>query len=441
MSNSNVKLLNDFIVYSIEPTSSEKSITELHHFIELRNSNEIHLKKDFDYENISQRIFDFNIVAYNHDQNEKVSRHSSRDSQNKMKKFEIDGEDFNAFYSTARVVLVINDLNDESPRFLLNKTDYSFDLYTDEVRSGKIIGQLFAYDPDREDRDSLVFEIEPTNKAASFFYLNKVKPIDKDDLMNLQAITIMTKRELTPTKYELSIKVSDKANHIEKCRVWINFKLRDPPLPTVQWFENDKKTSDNNMLVVRLKKSQLVSKENKKVLSLKAKIADSLSFDPNQLRYKQLDNGTFFKVNELNGDIFYTDDLVNDNGKTKSANVLVQPVYINANVQPQEFYYLPKMICVNFILNSESKNAVPKFIVPSNNHTVIDINFKNDNPNLTNSNEVLFKFTALNLDDLTINDNFEYKLLESSILKNYTIQDIYEDYDQNTEDKGKVFFF
>jgi hypothetical protein len=121
----------------------------------------------------------------------------------------------------------------------------------------------------------------------------------------------MTKRELTPTKYELSIRVSDKANHIEKCRVWINFKLRDPPLPAVQWFENDKKTSDN-MLVVQLKKSQLVSRENKKVLSLKAKIADSLSFDQNQLRYKQLDNWTLFKVNELNGDIFYTDDLVND---------------------------------------------------------------------------------------------------------------------------------
>ncbi len=71
----------------------------------------------------------------------------------------------------------------------MNKIDYSFDLYTDEVRSGKIIGQLFAYDPDREDRDSLVFEIDPTNKAASFFNL-KVKPIDRDDLMSLQAITI-----------------------------------------------------------------------------------------------------------------------------------------------------------------------------------------------------------------------------------------------------------
>lgn len=377
-------------------------------------------------------------MAYNHDQNNRGSRHSIH-SKKEIAKLEIDGEDFNAFYSTARIVLIINDLNDESPIFLLNQTDYSFDLYTDEVRRGTKVGQLFAFDLDGEDKGSLVFEQEFPNGGGSFFDVTEIKATDRGDLMGLQAVAITTNKELTPTKYEIFLKAVDKANHITKCRVFVSYKLRDPPIPVVEWLQDGENIVKNNLLVVRLTKNQILPKENKKVLSLKAKLGDSRIFNQNQLRYKQLDNGQFFKVNELNGDIFYTDNLINDNDKTKDINVLVQPIYVNEQIQPKQLYYLPQIVCVNFVLGNENKN-VPKFIVPSNNHTVIDFNLNDENGNFAKSNGDVFRFIALNVDGSISNDNFEYKLMESAILKNFTIQDFFEDDDQIVENHGIIIF-
>jgi hypothetical protein len=54
----------DLIVYSLEPNSVEQKQTLNEHF-ELRNSNEIFLKKEFDFER-GERVFNFSLVAYNH---------------------------------------------------------------------------------------------------------------------------------------------------------------------------------------------------------------------------------------------------------------------------------------------------------------------------------------------------------------------------------------
>jgi len=218
----------------------------------------------------------------------------------------------------------------------------------------------------------------------------------------------------------------------------VNFKLRDPPIPAVQWFQDGKNAIKNNLVIVRSTKSQILSNPNRKVLSLKAKL-DSPSFKQNQFRYKQLDKNPFFKVNELNGDLIYTDDLINGNGRTNDMNVLVQPVYINENVQPKQIYYLPQIVCVNFILQGENKNA-PKFIVPSNNHTMVIFNLNDGNGNFSKTNGEIFSFVALNEDDLIANDNFEYKLIDSSILKNTTDPDFFEDDDQITRSERMIFF-
>ena len=54
----------DLIVYSLELNSIDQKQTLNEHF-ELRNSNEIYLKKEFDFER-GERGFNFSLVAYNH---------------------------------------------------------------------------------------------------------------------------------------------------------------------------------------------------------------------------------------------------------------------------------------------------------------------------------------------------------------------------------------
>ena len=404
----------------------------------MRNSNEIYLKKQFDFENVTQRIFDFNVLAYNHDheENKRHVNHRSLDQTSHHLNLELDSESFNAFYSTARVILIINDLNDETPRFLLKGVDYSFDLYSNKIGSGTKVGQVFAFDADMEDQDSLVFEIDPANNGDRMFSLTQVKTNENDGILLPQMAMLTTKTELSPAKYELILSVKDKVNHITKTKVFINFKLRDPPLPSIKWFKDDNKIVKNNLLVIRSTKTQIISSENKKVLTLIAKLDNSQVYRQSQLRYKQMDDSTLFKINELTGDLFYTDDLIKENDRQTNVNVLIQAYYLNDKIHPNQVYDLSQIMCVRFILDDNLGNSVPKFLLPINNHTIVDLKLAgktNDSSRL--SDEYIFKFKALDGNDLAIEDSVEYELVESVILRNYTAEDILEYDEENIAQK------
>jgi hypothetical protein len=451
ISQSNANLLSDFIVYSIEPNTLDSEIStsphKLYDFIELKNGNEIYLKKKFDFENVADRLFDFNVLAYNHDHKEKSSRHASKhrslDKANELLTLDINGENFNAFYSTARVILIIRDLNDELPKFVLNDVEgsdsYSFDLYVDKVKSGDKVGQIYAFDSDKEDWNILKFEIDESSQRIDSFRLSKIDSDNLNGIMSpVQTAFITTTEDLTPAKYEFDVNVYDNGDHITKCKVLINIKFKTPQLPSLSWFHGKQQPIDNNLYVLRATKSKLLSNEDKKIVSLIAKLDNTQDYAQNRLRYKQLDNNQFFRIkNNLKGDLYYTDDFANnyDNrAKQQNINVRLQPYYVDLE-RPSEIYILPQILCIQILIDDESSSSfndnhfdlTPKFILPINNYTIIDVRINNIQKkanavqSFENKSEAyLFKFIAIKRSYLANEDNLEFELVETVIVKNYT---------------------
>jgi hypothetical protein len=147
-------------------------------------------------------------VAYNH-------KHD--DSSSNSNDFTLDSSFFNAFYSKAQIVVVVNDLNDEAPVFEPSDR-LEFSVYKRKLEPGHHLGYVYALDLDKADANSLKFEL---NSHSDKFEL--IKTETGHDL--LQSVALVSKVELEThsneekADFELDISARDQAHHEAKAKV------------------------------------------------------------------------------------------------------------------------------------------------------------------------------------------------------------------------------
>ena len=395
----------DLIVYSLEPNSVEQKKSLSEHF-ELRNSNEIYLKKEFDFER-GERVFNFSLVAYNH-------KHDDSSSNSEISNdFTLDSSFFNAFYSKAQIVVVVNDLNDETPIFEPSDK-LEFSLYKKKVEPGHQLGYVYALDLDKSDANSLKFEL---NSHSDKFEL--IKTESGHDL--LQSVALVSKVELETHSnnedkpdFELDISVRDQAHHEAKAKVSVYLR-GGYQTPELKWFDGfSHESAANNSFSVTVDEN---TPENTKLISLSAKSDDPARSDVEKsIKYKLIGENPYFKVDENTGDVLTTQtkldkEQANPAEQIKQAKVFVQ-AYYPIDSAKKVFYWSPIGV-VNIDLK-DLNDKMPKFLSPIDNHTSVELNLRMNG--LANQTMGLISLFKVNAVDQDLDDVIEYQIGEQKIL-------------------------
>ncbi|CAF0762269.1 unnamed protein product [Brachionus calyciflorus] len=347
LANSSINKFN--INYKIEGNNHEQT-DKLNHYFYM-NQNTLVLRQKLDYEN-SEKILNFSVIA-------------------SLSNFEVKTD----------VVIIVNDINDESPK--MSQNNLNIILNQNQKFKGMTIGSLYAVDLDQEDSEKGLNFTTSSNKI-------QLKEINTHSDKFLHGVSIILAEDLREDEtYDIEIDVIDNNSHLDKCKLTI--KIENQQIyDELKWPENEYQFS--------VKEN---TPENTHVFNITIQPI-GLMTSKFTLGYKIVNDNPYFKINEKTGEITTTNVNLDRENPSSLEQSKQSVLLIQAYLKVDSSTYWSSMISVQVDVQDEN-DETPMFVQPSSNQAQIS-KFKPDS---------VFTFKATDLDH---NDTITYNLTQQSLL-------------------------
>jgi len=364
---------------------------------ELRNSNELYLVRNLDYEH-DEKLYTLNITA----------------------KHELQR-------ANTQVVVYLKDINDNLPIFSQQFYEFS----TNKFEKGIEIGTVYATDLDTNDLDNLVFEIE--DQYAHLFRVNRF------NVGKLQGFRLfLNTNDLSGESLLFKVAVRDTEGQSSPAQV--SLKKASIEYKTFKWLDaNDEQVVD--MLKIRSDKESLSN--TKPITRVRAVIELENESKEKKVIYKLIANSGPFSIDENTGELFVTDSSLLGKERRYFINVQAELKLnsqrrkrsVDNNINNQ-VVISSEVITILLEIN-DNQNEQIAFITPANNKTIIRLNEERIRQQVNEmTGEVeFFKVLAVNKEPIT------YSIVEERFVVLEEELVVYEIGDVKFDEARKLFNF
>jgi hypothetical protein len=373
---------------SISSASYELTPSSL---FELRNSNELYLVKNLDYEH-DEKLYNLNATA----------------------KYELQRV-------TTQVVVYLKDTNDNLPIF--SQQFYEFN--PSKFEKGVEIGTVYASDLDTNDLDNLVFEIE-----EQYSHLFRVNRFNVGKLQGFRMF--LNTNDLSGESLLFKIIVRDTEGQSSTAQV--SLKKASIEYKTFKWLDaNDEQVVD--VLKIRSSKESL---SNKPITKVRAVIDLENETKEKKVVYKLIANSGPFSIDENTGELFVTDASLLGKQRRYFINVQAELKLDSRRKRSlnNEVVVSSEVITILLELSDSSSERIA-FITPANNKTIIRLNAERINQQVNeNTGQVeFFKVLAVNKEPIS------YSIVDERFVALEEELFVYEIGDLQFDESTKLFNF